>query len=93
MPPRGTLGLQAGECPEVKDKLGRLAQDTRRSRSFLANEAVEAYVSRELEIIDGIQRGLADVTAGRVVSHEAAIEELRVIHTARDWPTGQWPKV
>ncbi len=64
---------------EVKDKLGRLAQDTRRSRSFLASEAVAAYVTRELEIIDGIQRGLADVAAGRVVSHDAAIEELQTI--------------
>ena len=63
--------------PEVKEKLGRLAQDTRRSRSFLASEAVEAYVARELEIIDGIQRGLADVTAGHVVSHDAAVEELQ----------------
>ena len=65
--------------PEVKDKLGRLAQDTRRSRSFLASEAVEAYVARELEIIDGIQRGLADVTAGRVVSHDVAVEELQAV--------------
>ena len=64
---------------EVKDKLGRLAQGTRRSRSFLASEAVEAYVARELEIIDGIQRGLADVAAGRVVSHDAAMEELRTV--------------
>ena len=63
---------------EVKDKLGRLAQDTRRSRSFLASEAVEAYVARELDIIDGIQRGLADLAAGRVVSHDAATEELRM---------------
>ena len=64
---------------EVKDKLGRLAQGTRRSRSFLASEAVEAYVARELEIIDGIQRGLADVADGRVVSHDAAMEELRTV--------------
>ena len=64
---------------EVKEKLGRLAQDTRRSRSFLASEAVEAYVSRELAIIDGIQRGLADVAAGCVVSHDVAMEELRMV--------------
>lgn len=37
--------------PEVKDKLDRLARDTRRSRSYLAAEAVAAYVDRELEII------------------------------------------
>lgn len=61
---------------EVKEKLERLAHDTRRSRSFLAAEAVSAYVVRELEIIDGIQRGLADVEAGRVVPHDEAMAEI-----------------
>jgi len=61
---------------EVKEKLGRLAQGTRRSRSFLAAEAVAAYVDRELAIIDGIQRGLADVVAGRVTDHETAMDQV-----------------
>ena len=62
---------------ETKDKLDRLAHDTRRSKSFLAAEAVEAYVDRELEIIDGIKRGLADMEAGRLVPHEQAMAEIR----------------
>ena len=37
-----------------------------------ATEAVETYVDRELAIIEGIERGLADVEAGRTVSHEDA---------------------
>ena len=83
MPASTTMTIRI--TPEVKDKLGRLAQGTRRSRSFLASEAVEAYVSRELEIIDGVQRGLADVAAGRVVSHDAAMQELQaVIDAAQD---------
>ena len=45
--------------PQLKAKLGRLAEGTRRSRSFLAAEAVETYVDRELAIIEGIQRGVA----------------------------------
>ncbi len=61
---------------DIKDKLGRLAQDTRRSKSFLAAEAVAAYVEQELDIIEGIQRGLADVAAGRTVSHEDAMTEI-----------------
>lgn len=61
---------------EVKDRLGRLAHDTRRSRSFLAAEAVAAYVDRELAIIDGIHRGLADVAAGRVTDHDAAMDQV-----------------
>jgi predicted transcriptional regulator len=60
----------------VKEKLGRLAHDTRRSRSYLAAEAVSAYVERELEIIEGIQRGLADVAAGRVIPHDEAMDRI-----------------
>lgn len=62
---------------ELKDRLSRLAGDTRRSSSFLAAEAVSAYVAREQAIIDGIKRGQADVRAGRTVSHEEAMKQLR----------------
>ena len=64
---------------DLKEKLGRLARDTRRSRSFLAAEAVSAFVERELEIIGGIQRGLADVEAGNIVSHDVAMAEIGVV--------------
>jgi predicted transcriptional regulator len=71
--------------PQLKAKLGKLADGTRRSRSFLAAEAVETYVDRELAIIEGIERGLADVEAGRTVSHEDAMVSLRrVIDAAAD---------
>ncbi len=65
--------------PDVKEKLDRIASDTQRSKSFLASEAVAAYVERELEIIDGIKRGMADVAAGRVVPHEQVMAEARQI--------------
>jgi predicted transcriptional regulator len=81
MPPSSTLTIRLS--PDVKDKLARLAQDTRRSKSFHAGEAVEAYVARELDIIDGLHAGLADAAAGRVVPHEAAMAEVyEVIETA-----------
>ena len=65
--------------PEVKEKLERIAADTRRSKSFLAGEAVAAYVERELEIIDGIKRGMEDVAAGRIVPHEQVMADARQI--------------
>jgi predicted transcriptional regulator len=63
----------------TKEKLERLAQDTRRSKSFLAAEAVSAYVDRELEIIEGIQAGLTDVKAGRMRPHAQVMVEARQI--------------
>ena len=63
--------------PQLKEKLGRLAEGTQRSRSFLAAAAVETYVDRELAIIEGIERGTADVEAGRTVSHDDAMASIR----------------
>jgi len=61
---------------ETKERLGQLARETRRSRSFLAAEAVDRYLDREQAIIDGIKRGRTDVAAGRLVSNDAAFAEL-----------------
>ena len=69
---------------DVKEKLGRLARDSRRSKSFLAAEAIAAYVERELEITEGVQRGLADIEAGRVVSHDEAMAEIYDLIDAAD---------
>ncbi len=65
--------------PDVKEKLDRIAAATQRSKSFLAGEAVAAYVDRELEIIEGVKRGVADAAAGRVIPHEQAIAEMRQV--------------
>ena len=64
---------------ELKDGLSRLATPTRRSKSFLAGEAIAAYVARELEIIEGIERGLDDMKAGRVVPHDEAMRRIRAV--------------
>ncbi len=77
MPTSTTMTIRVR--PEVKEKLDRIAADTQRSKSFLAGEAVAAYVERELEIIDGIKRGMADAAAGRVIPHEQAVAEMRAV--------------
>ena len=63
--------------PEVKERLGQLAERTKRTKSFLAGEAIADFVERELEIVEAIERGLDDVKAGRVVPHEQAMREIR----------------
>lgn len=74
MPVSTTMTIRLS--PDLKDKLDRLARITRRSKSFLVVEAISAYVDRELEIVEGIQRGLADVRAGRTVPHEQVVAEV-----------------
>jgi predicted transcriptional regulator len=61
---------------EVKDQLEQLSVSTNRTRSFLAAEAIASYVDRELQIIGGIERGIADMKAGNVVPHDIAMDEL-----------------
>jgi len=62
---------------EVKERLGRLAKRTRRTRSFLAGEAIADYVARELEFVAGVERGLDDMRQGRVVPHKQAMRRVR----------------
>jgi predicted transcriptional regulator len=61
----------------IKDKLERLATHTRRTKSFLAAEAIDEYVARELKIIEGIEEGLADQREGRLIPHREAMARLR----------------
>ena len=81
-----TSSTMTVRLPEAtKERLGRLAERTRRSRSFLAGEAIADYVERELAIIEGIERGVADMEAGRVVPHDEAMERIReTIERAQD---------
>jgi len=64
---------------ETRDRLDRLAEATKRSRSFLAAEALDIYVREELQIVEGILRGMEDVKAGRVIPHEQVAAGLREI--------------
>ncbi|KPF72692.1 CopG family transcriptional regulator [Bosea sp. AAP35] len=61
---------------DTKDALGRIAAATRRTNSYLAAEAIEAYVAREQAIVEGVQAGLEDLEAGRTVAHDAAMARL-----------------
>ncbi len=63
--------------PKLQQRLGRLALQTKRTRSFLAGEAIAAFVERELDVVSGIERGLAELEAGQIVPHEAAMRRIR----------------
>ncbi len=62
---------------QVRESLERLAGHTKRSKSFLAGEAIAAYVAQELAIVEGIERGREDVRAGRLIPHDEAMARLR----------------
>ena len=74
MADRTTFTFQT--TPEIKQRLTQLAAVTRRSKAFLANEAVEQYLAAEEEFVGSIQQGIEDADAGRSYSTKEALESM-----------------
>jgi RHH-type rel operon transcriptional repressor/antitoxin RelB len=62
---------------DTKNQLEALAKRARRSKSFLAAEAIAAYVEAESWQLDEIHAGLRELDKGRVVAHEDVSKWLR----------------
>ncbi len=62
---------------ETKQRLDALARRSRRSKSFLAAEAITAYVQSEEWQLGEIQRGLSDLESGHDVGHDKVSEWMR----------------
>ena len=56
--------------PETNQRLASLAERTKRSKSFLAAEAIAAYLENEDWQLAEIQLGIDELDAGKSVSHE-----------------------
>lgn len=63
--------------PEVSQRLDELAALTRRSKSYLANEAIERYLQDEEEFVASVRRGVADAEAGRLFTTDEVRERLK----------------
>lgn len=66
---------------DVRKRLDALAQRSKRSKSFLAAEAIAAYVDAEAWQLEETEAGIADLEGGRSVSHE------RVARWLESWGT------
>ena len=62
--------LSVNTKPETRDRLDRLAAVTRRSKSFLANEAIERYLATEEEFVERIEARRAEMKDGVGVTGE-----------------------
>ena len=62
---------------DTKKRLEALAKRSRRSKSFLAAEAIAAFVDAESWQLDEIQSSVRDLDAGRGVPHKAVASWLR----------------
>ena len=74
-------------APEIKEKLEALAHDTKRSKSYLANEAIENYVNLNAWQVAHIKAALAEAEAGSPgVPNEEVMEWLNSWGTDNELP-------
>ena len=66
--PTTTFTIRVPE--DVKRRLEKLAKATSRSRSWLAADAVAAYVAQQEWELGEIEEGIKELEAGRVIPHE-----------------------
>jgi RHH-type transcriptional regulator, rel operon repressor / antitoxin RelB len=69
--------------PVLKAKLEALARSTRRSKSYLAAEAIAAYVELNQWQIGEIEAGIAELDAGTVLSQDQAEDRYKRLLQAR----------
>jgi RHH-type transcriptional regulator, rel operon repressor / antitoxin RelB len=62
---------------ETKKRLDALAKRSKRSKSFLAAEAIAAYVESEEWQLGELQAGIAEIESGQEVSHEKVSKWLK----------------
>jgi RHH-type rel operon transcriptional repressor/antitoxin RelB len=66
----------------TKQRLDALSKRSKRSKSFLAAEAIVAYVEQEEWQIGEIHAAIGELDAGQAVSHEEAASWLKSWGTA-----------
>jgi RHH-type rel operon transcriptional repressor/antitoxin RelB len=71
----------------VKRKLEKLAKSTERSRSFLAAEAISAYLDVNEWQIDGIKKAMTSIDQNGGVAHQDVKEWVASWGSAKERPT------
>ena len=62
---------------ETKNRLDALSKRSKRSKSFLAAEAIAAYVESEEWQLGELQAGIAELESGQEVSHDKVSKWLK----------------
>jgi len=75
MPESAVLTLRLD--PKLKNQLDRLSKSMNRSRSFVAAQAIQEYVSVNEWQINEIKKGLAEADAGDFVSEKEMRQTIR----------------
>jgi predicted transcriptional regulator len=82
-----TLSVRLSQA--TKDRLDALAKSTKRSKSCLASEAIEAFIELNAWQVEGIEAALKEADAGLLVPHEEVVAWVRSWETDRELPRPQ----
>ncbi|MBT3552376.1 MAG: ribbon-helix-helix protein, CopG family [Rhodospirillaceae bacterium] len=63
--------------PEKVEELDHLAKSMDRKRSWLLERALDAYLAEQARQLADIEAGLADLDAGRTISHDKVAAWLK----------------
>lgn len=74
-----TAALTLRVTPELKDKLTRLAGETDRTPSAVAQRALDAYLDYHIEMLDEVEKAREDFRQGRTVTHEDVMRDAAEI--------------
>ena len=72
--------------PETKARLDKLATLTKRSKSYLTNEAVERYLAEEEAFVAAVEQGVEQAEAGQTMPHDKVAPYLRSLGTDTPLP-------
>lgn len=64
---------------DLKDKIARLAEETDRTPSAVAQRGLSDYVDRQLWMLDEVAKGREDFREGRTVPHAEAMARIDAI--------------
>ncbi len=82
-----TLRIDSG----IKERLEDLAKLTKRSKSSLAAEGIEAFVELEERQIQGIKKAMASLERGEGVPHEKVADWVASWETEDELPAPRGP--
>lgn len=74
---------------EVNRRFDSLAEQTHRSKSVIAAEAISAFVDLEEWQMNEARAGIADADEGRTVAHEDVVRWVRSWGTKEELPPPQ----
>jgi len=74
-----TAALTLRVSQDLKDRLARLAAETDRTPSAIAQRALDAYVDFHIEMLEDIEKSREDFREGRTVPHAEVMRQAAEI--------------